>query len=688
MKNFFAWLLIFIATGIAPALAGNDAMLKVLQGGTGATTAAAARANLLSAQLGTNADITGLNALTSITPPASANYRVSTTGGHLITANDTSMVSAPPTTPGNFVVNSFYKITTPGNTDFTQIGALNSSQGTTFKATNNGSSQAGTTGSAGPAVPFQAWRLNYTVSQPWATDITGTASLAAISATVSSNVGAVYGKGLVGFNVSVQPVTGFDGHELYAAGSSIVVNQALTTASDFVAYSAGVTLNNTCELLITTGCHVYALFGTVNLDNALADTPIIHGVHVEEGIVSGAHAQYVNGVHVERNGSAPEAGKPFSDGSLSQYAQYTITTPGTTDFTQIGAPNNLPGTPFIATGPGSGAGNGVATTFPWSSAFAASAAGLGGSAQGYLYLLSLEDQVPHIGNPLPQPLNPNGGLFGYDNQTPCGLTGPIAKGAISAGGSGYVNSPVGNPYTLVPLTNVTSHGSGAEVNITVVGGVVTGVALLNVTPGNGYAVGDVLSASNTYLGNAGAGFTYTVTTVNPTCPTTLAHGFNAPNIFFSTDIMNLGGWVVDTTLREKIGTVSLGDLNPGVPATATDLLLTALTTRNAASAIGISIPSSDCSTGSGNDGCWLLKGGQAITGGVNGVSMYVPWFYNPPDGSLTVTGASKSVAGLTLSIGDTTVAPGSCGSLSSLSGLTKCLVWHIGTSTYYVPLGS
>ena len=70
------------------------------------------------------------------------------------------------------------------------------------------------------------------------------------------------------------------------------------------------------------------------------------------------------------------------------------------------------------------------------------------------------------------------------------------------GGSAYVNGS----YTNVPLTG--GSGFGAEANITVSGGAVTVVTITD--PGAGYEVGDALSASNTNLGGAGAGFSVPV----------------------------------------------------------------------------------------------------------------------------------------------------------------------------------
>jgi len=87
----------------------------------------------------------------------------------------------------------------------------------------------------------------------------------------------------------------------------------------------------------------------------------------------------------------------------------------------------------------------------------------------------------------------------------------IVQGAISGigaitGGSLYTN---GN-YSNVPLTG--GSGSGATANITVSGQVVTSVTIKN--NGNFYAVGDVLSCSNTYIGGSGSGFSIPVGVIN------------------------------------------------------------------------------------------------------------------------------------------------------------------------------
>ena len=72
------------------------------------------------------------------------------------------------------------------------------------------------------------------------------------------------------------------------------------------------------------------------------------------------------------------------------------------------------------------------------------------------------------------------------------------------GGTLYTNGS----YTGVALTGGT--GSGATANITVAGGAVTVVTLVN--GGSGYDVGEVLSAAAANIGGTGSGFSITVAT--------------------------------------------------------------------------------------------------------------------------------------------------------------------------------
>jgi hypothetical protein len=84
-------------------------------------------------------------------------------------------------------------------------------------------------------------------------------------------------------------------------------------------------------------------------------------------------------------------------------------------------------------------------------------------------------------------------------------TGPInVLGAITAG-TLYTNGT----YTNVPLTGGT--GSGATANITVSGGGVTAVTLVN--RGTGYTAANSLSAAAANIGGTGSGFAVAVTSI-------------------------------------------------------------------------------------------------------------------------------------------------------------------------------
>jgi hypothetical protein len=81
----------------------------------------------------------------------------------------------------------------------------------------------------------------------------------------------------------------------------------------------------------------------------------------------------------------------------------------------------------------------------------------------------------------------------------------IATTSTLVGGSSYTNGT----YYDVPLTG--GSGSGARATVTVAGGAVTAVVI--VEGGEGYTASNVLSAANTDLGGVGSGFTVTVATL-------------------------------------------------------------------------------------------------------------------------------------------------------------------------------
>lgn len=93
------------------------------------------------------------------------------------------------------------------------------------------------------------------------------------------------------------------------------------------------------------------------------------------------------------------------------------------------------------------------------------------------------------------------------------LKGPIdfvtelSSGEITAGGTGYVDGA----YLSVPFINSSSLGNEGTANVTVAGGIITAVTIVDV--GYGYKINDILSFENTLLGGTGSGFLWKVTGV-------------------------------------------------------------------------------------------------------------------------------------------------------------------------------
>lgn len=86
------------------------------------------------------------------------------------------------------------------------------------------------------------------------------------------------------------------------------------------------------------------------------------------------------------------------------------------------------------------------------------------------------------------------------------FTGLVLTVGTLVGGSLYTNGT----YTNVTLTG--GSGSGAKATIVVSGAAVTSVTLTK--PGNGYVVGDTLSATAASIGGTGSGFSIKVATIN------------------------------------------------------------------------------------------------------------------------------------------------------------------------------
>lgn len=100
-------------------------------------------------------------------------------------------------------------------------------------------------------------------------------------------------------------------------------------------------------------------------------------------------------------------------------------------------------------------------------------------------------------------INNNGIGSGINQFT---FTGLILTLNTLVGGTTYTNGT----YTNVTLTG--GSGTGAKATITVAGAVVTTVTITKA--GNGYTVGDTLSATAASIGGTGSGFSIKVATIN------------------------------------------------------------------------------------------------------------------------------------------------------------------------------
>lgn len=98
----------------------------------------------------------------------------------------------------------------------------------------------------------------------------------------------------------------------------------------------------------------------------------------------------------------------------------------------------------------------------------------------------------------------NLGIGGGVNQFT--FNGIVLTTGTLVGGSSYVNGT----YTTVTLTGGT--GSGAKATIVVSGNAVTSVTIT--AGGNGYKVGDTLSATAASIGGSGSGFSCAVATID------------------------------------------------------------------------------------------------------------------------------------------------------------------------------
>lgn len=133
-------------------------------------------------------------------------------------------------------------------------------------------------------------------------------------------------------------------------------------------------------------------------------------------------------------------------------------------------------------------------------------------------------------------------------------------GAISAG-SGYTSNGIatlgviapGNTYTNgtysgVAVTSLTGIGSGATADVTVAGGAVTVVTIVN--KGYNYAIGDSLSVAASLIGGTGTGFSVPVATVGSSTFTGVSL-IGGTGSLATADIVVSGGVVTSVTIVDR-----------------------------------------------------------------------------------------------------------------------------------------
>jgi hypothetical protein len=92
-----------------------------------------------------------------------------------------------------------------------------------------------------------------------------------------------------------------------------------------------------------------------------------------------------------------------------------------------------------------------------------------------------------------------------------GLASVSSLGVVTPG-SAYTPTAPGSSVTYAAVALTGGTGTGATANITVTGGAVSAVVIVN--KGTGYAAGDILSAAAANIGNTGTGFAVTVAAIN------------------------------------------------------------------------------------------------------------------------------------------------------------------------------
>lgn len=137
-----------------------------------------------------------------------------------------------------------------------------------------------------------------------------------------------------------------------------------------------------------------------------------------------------------------------------------------------------------------------------------------------------------------------------DGGQPAGSFGSVATFGTWATGGGYQPGT----YQDVPLQGGT--GKGVKADITVDGsGAVSGVTLETTAKGDGYKVGDILTALNSYMGGTGSGFQVPVATITAK-PTNSPGGHINVTYADYAAVCQVSSFSINMT-REQLDTTSL-----------------------------------------------------------------------------------------------------------------------------------
>jgi hypothetical protein len=270
------------------------------------------------------------------------------------------------TTSGNFVPGQTYTIKNSGVTDYTQIGAGSSTTGTEFVATGTGTGSGTvikTTGAGNFVID-----KTYIIQNTGNTNYTTVGAVSNMPGTIFKATGIGSGTGNVVEVIKSTNIIPGKTYVIYNTGGdtdyTLIGAPNNTPGTQFTATGtgtgAGIVFETTPVSNIITGVtYIVQSIGTATdytQIGAGSNTPGTTFTATGTGTGGGTAYQSTPTPVIENITTINNAGT-FVPGKV-----YVITSTGTTDYTQIGAGSNTPGTTFIATGTGSGTGTASSTT--------------------------------------------------------------------------------------------------------------------------------------------------------------------------------------------------------------------------------------------------------------------------------------------------------------------------------------